>query len=80
MSKNISVEAHVKRYEQTELQDVAMLIAGLTQLIERRKEEAITDLEQKLAQLKKGEIPETIIPEKPVRTRGGKKKVEETES
>lgn len=80
MSKNISVEAHVKRYEQTELQDVVMLISGLMQLVERRKEQTIADYEQKLAQLKKGEIPEAIIPEKPVRTRGGKKKVEETES
>jgi hypothetical protein len=73
MSKNINVEGHVKRYEDTELQEVVALIAGLTKLVESRKEETIANLKQKLAILEAGEIPEEPKSEKPKRTRGGKK-------
>lgn len=76
MSKNINVQAHVKRYEQTELQDVVALIAELTKLVEARKEEVIKDYKEKLAILESGEIPQEVIPERPKRTRGGKKVAE----
>ena len=79
MSKNINVATHVKRYEQTELQDVVALIAGLTQLVDARKEETIAMYKQKLAILEAGDIPEEIKPEKPKRTRGGKKVAHEAE-
>lgn len=79
MSKNINVAAHVKRYEQTELQDIVSLIAGLTNLVDARKEETIAMYKQKLAILEAGDIPEETKPEKPKRTRGGKKVASEAE-
>lgn len=74
MAHNINVEAHVKRYVNTDLSDVVKLIAGLTNLIESRKSATIAEYEERLALLKQGHIPEEpakIVP--PRKTRGGKK-------
>lgn len=76
MSKNINVAAHIKRYEQTELNDVVALIAELTKLVEQRRAEVIASYKQKLAILESGEIPAEVPAEKPKRTRGGKKVAE----
>lgn len=73
MAHNINVEAHVNRYTNTDLADVVRLIASLSKLVEERKTATITEMEQRLALLKNGEIPtepaKTVAP----RTRGGKK-------
>lgn len=77
MAKNIDVAAHVKRYAQTELNDVVALIAELTKLVDERRAEVIASYKQKLAILESGEIPAEEAPaEKPKRTRGGKKVAE----
>lgn len=76
MSKNINVEAHVKRYDQTELSDVVQLIDALQKLVESRKGEKVLKLKEQLAILERGEIPPPIPkPERSSRTtRGGKRK------
>lgn len=75
MPKNIDINAHVARYEDTDLQNVQALIDGLKALIERRTANEIEKYEAALAKLKKGEIPAAEPkPAKPERkTRGGKK-------
>jgi hypothetical protein len=80
MSKNINIAAHVKRYEQTELSDIVKLIKGLTELVESRKADTITQMEEQLALLKKGEIPvQPVAPERVKTTRGSKKVKSEQE-
>lgn len=72
MSKNINVEAHLKRYEKTDLNQVIALIEGLQKLVESGRAKAIEEAEAKLAILKRGDIP---APEAPTRApRGSKKK------
>lgn len=73
MAQNINIDAHVKRYENTELSDIVKLIAGLTNLIEGRKNSEIDKLKQQLAMLEQGQIPEEPAKVTPKRTRGGKK-------
>lgn len=74
MSKNISVEAHVKRYLTTDLADVVKLIDGLTTLVDTRREETILEKEKELALLKSGGIPEATKPERAAKTTRGSKK------
>lgn len=80
MSKNINVQAHVKRYEATELSDVVALIAALNTLVEQRREQAIAEYEAKLNALRNGEVPVVEKPTPaPKRTRGGKAIAQSTE-
>lgn len=81
MAHNINVEAHLKRYANTELADVVKLIAGLTNLVEERKGNTINKLKEQLALLEQGQIPEEPAKVVPARTRGGKKvkQAEDTE-
>jgi hypothetical protein len=76
MSKNINVEAHVNRYVDTELSEVVKLINGLASLVEKRRSSVIIEMEEKLALLRKGEVPEEAPKPTPTprarRTRGGK--------
>lgn len=75
MSKNINVDAHINRYNETELSDVVKLISGLQELVRTRSAEAITELETKLALLKSGEVPveaAKIVAPRTKKTRGGK--------
>ena len=57
MSKNISVEDHLKRYEDTDPHHVLDLIKGLTEMLERRRVEEIEKVKKHLAVLESGEIP-----------------------
>lgn len=77
MSKNINVQAHVKRYQNTELSDVVRLIVSLQDLVESRRGEKVAQLKEQLAILEKGEIPEEQKSEEitPRTTRGGRKKI-----
>lgn len=76
MSKNINVEAHTKRYEQTDLGDIINLIDSLQKLIERKREEHIAKMKETIALLESGAIPppEPKAERTPRTTRGGKKK------
>jgi hypothetical protein len=73
MAKKINVEGHVKRYADTDLVDVKSLIDGLNTLCESRRLQEITDCEERLAALKRGETPPTPVVEKITRKRSTKK-------
>lgn len=74
MAKTINVDAHIKRYSQTEPSDVIRLIEGLQKLVETKREAAIQEAERNLEILRGGSIPPpTPKPEpQPRKTRGGK--------
>lgn len=79
MSHNINVEAHLKRYTNTDLADVVKLIAGLTNLVENRKTATIQEMEERLALLKQGQIPEEPAKVVPPRAKRGEKKIKQEE-
>lgn len=79
MSKNINIEAHVKRYLNTELSDVVKLTEALNALVASRRETAIAEKEKELELLKSGGIPESPKPAEP-KTRGARKNKSEQEA
>lgn len=79
MARNIDVAKVLQTYELVNLEQVTALSKGLNEMVKRRTESAIEEMETKLKFLKSGDVsPEALIapPKKP---RTGKKKKGEEE-
>lgn len=71
MEKRINVQAHLKRYVETHVDDKLALIKGLQDLVENDRKALIEKMTAHIESLKNGEFPEPL-PKKAPRVPGQK--------